>query len=171
MVPPGAPTMITTGIGFDSHRFARGRLLVIGGVHIDHEFGLEGHSDADVLAHAVCDALLGAIADGDIGDHFPETDSRWKGADSLDILARVAVRLKARRARPVHVDAVIVAECPRLSSYRDAMRSNLATVLGMRSEFVSVKAKTAEGMGSIGGKEGIAAMATATVEVADPENE
>ncbi|MFA5043177.1 MAG: 2-C-methyl-D-erythritol 2,4-cyclodiphosphate synthase, partial [Kiritimatiellia bacterium] len=128
--------------------------------------GLAGHSDADVLCHALADALLGAIADGDIGAHFPDTDPRWKDADSLDLLAQVAARLKARRTRIVHVDATVMAEAPKLAPYRQAMRERLASVLEVSVTDVSIKATTLEGMGALGRREGIAAMAVATVEVA-----
>lgn len=160
--------MIRMGIGFDAHRFAPRRELVLGGVRVRHDMGLEGHSDADVLSHAVGDALLGASADGDIGEHFPDTDPKWKNADSLDILSRIIARLKAKGSRVVHVDCVILAECPRLSPYREAVRANLARVLEVGLESVSVKATTLEGMGAIGRKEGIAAMAAATVETMEP---
>ncbi len=159
--------MIRMGIGFDAHRFEAGRKLVLGGAHVPHDFGLAGHSDADALSHAVADALLGALSDGDIGEHFPDTDPEWKDADSLEILALVADRLRRRNARIVHVDAVVIAECPRLAPYRDEMSANLARALGVGTECVSVKATTAEGMGAIGRREGVAVMAAATVDAAD----
>jgi len=156
--------MIKTGIGFDVHRLVPGRQLVLGGVRIEYAFGLEGHSDADVLCHAVADALLGSVADGDIGTHFPDTDPKWKGANSLDLLSRVMDRLKDQKAVVVHVDSTILAEQPCLAPYRDAMRVNLARALKVKTECVSVKATTIEGLGSLGRKEGIAAMAVATVD-------
>ena len=159
--------MIKTGIGFDTHRLIKGRRLILGGVSIEHPLGLEGHSDADVLCHALADALLGAIADGDIGVHFPDTDPRWKDANSLDLLAQVVKRLKTRRARVVHVDAILMAEAPKLAPYRQAMCERLARVLEVSIQGVSIKATTLEGMGALGRREGIAAMAVATVEVAD----
>ena len=159
--------MIKTGIGFDTHRLIKGRRLILGGVSIEHPLGLEGHSDADVLCHALADALLGAIADGDIGVHFPDTDPRWKNANSLDLLSQVVARLKTRRARVVHVDATVMAEAPKLAPYRQAIRERLARVLEVSVPDVSIKATTLEGMGALGRKEGIAAMAVATVEVAD----
>lgn len=159
--------MIKTGIGFDAHRLVKGRRLVLGGVPIEHPLGLEGHSDADVLCHALADALLGAIADGDIGVHFPDTDPRWKDADSLSLLAQVVERLKTSRARVVHVDATVMAEAPKLSPYRQAMCERLARVLEVPVQGVSIKATTLEGMGALGRREGIAALAVATVEVAD----
>ncbi len=156
--------MIRTGIGFDAHRLVSGRKLILGGVLFEHPLGLEGHSDADVLCHAVADALLGAVADGDIGRHFPDSDPQWKGADSLDLLARVRERLAARRARVVNVDAVVLAEDPRLAPQREAICANLARALQIRLDRVSVKATTMEGMGAVGRREGIAVMAVATVE-------
>jgi 2-C-methyl-D-erythritol 2,4-cyclodiphosphate synthase len=159
--------MIKTGIGFDAHRLAKGRRLVLGGVPIEHPLGLAGHSDADVLCHALADALLGAMADGDIGTHFPDTDPRWKDANSLDLLAQVVARLKMAQARIVHVDAVLMAEAPKFAPYRQAMRERLACVLEVPVQGVSIKATTLEGMGALGRREGIAAMAVATVEVAE----
>ena len=129
--------------------------------------GLEGHSDADVLCHALADALLGAMADGDIGVHFPDTDPRWKDANSLDLLAKVVDRLKIRRARVVHVDATVMAAAPKLAPYRQALRAQLARVLEVAVQNVSIKATTLEGMGALGRREGIAAMAVATVEGED----
>jgi len=156
--------MIKTGTGFDVHRLVPGRQLVLGGVNIDYALGLEGHSDADVLCHAIADALLGAVADGDIGTHFPDSESKWKGISSLNILARVMERLKERHAFIVHVDSTILAEEPRLSSYRDEMRLNIAQALDVKIERVSVKMTTLEGLGALGRKQGIAAMSVATVE-------
>ena len=159
--------MIKTGIGFDAHRLVKGRRLILGGVPIEHPQGLEGHSDADVLCHALADALLGAIADGDIGVHFPDTDPRWKDANSIDLLSQVVERLKMAQARVVHVDATVMAETPKLAPYRQAMREQLARVLEVSVQGVSIKATTLEGMGALGRREGIAAMAVVTVEVAD----
>ena len=158
--------MIKTGIGIDAHRLVKGRRLILGGVPIEYAMGLEGHSDADVLCHALADALLGAIADGDIGVHFPDTDPRWKDVSSLDLLVQVVERLKTRRARVVHVDATVMTEAPKLARYRQAMRERLARVLEVSVPGVSVKATTMEGMGALGRREGIAAIAVATVEVA-----
>ena len=154
---------IRTGIGFDVHRFTAGRRLVLGGVRIDSDRGLEGHSDADVLCHAVMDALLGAVADGDIGQHFPNTDPRWKDACSLDLVARVAERVTSRGWGIVNVDATVVAQFPKVSPHRDAMRANIARALGVPPDRVSVKATTAEEMGSVGRGEGIAVLSVATV--------
>jgi 2-C-methyl-D-erythritol 2,4-cyclodiphosphate synthase len=154
---------ITTGIGYDCHAFAEGRRLVLGGVEIEHDRGLAGHSDADVLTHAVIDALLGAAALGDIGQHFPDTDARYRDADSLGLL-RAAVALLAERDRTVvHVDVTVVIERPALSPHRDAMRSRLAEAMGVEVERVSVKATRGEGMGFVGRQEGAAAIAVATL--------
>ncbi len=155
--------MQRTGIGYDTHRLAEGRALVLGGVKIPHALGLLGHSDADVLTHAVMDALLGAVADGDIGKHFPDTDARWKDADSLDLLRQVIARLSTRGWRVGNVDATVMAEAPRLAPHIADMRARLAEALGVTPEAVSVKATTVEGLGAIGRGEGIAAMAVATV--------
>jgi 2-C-methyl-D-erythritol 2,4-cyclodiphosphate synthase len=152
------------GIGYDSHRFAAGRRLVRGGVDIPHPQGLAGHSDADVVAHALTDALLGAAGLGDIGMHFPPSDNRWAGADSLDLL-RAALRLvEARNYQVVNVDVTVIAEAPRLAEHVPAMRAALATVLGISAGNVSVKGKTNEGMGWIGRREGIAAVAVALID-------
>jgi len=155
--------MIRTGIGFDIHRFSAGRKLILGGVEIPSPEGLEGHSDADVLCHALADALLGAIADGDIGQHFPNTDPRWKDADSVELLRQVVLRVKAKGFHVVNVDAMITAEKPKVMPYAQRMRERLAPVLGVTLDDVSVKATTMEGLGAIGRGEGIAVMAVATV--------
>ena len=160
--------IVRTGIGVDTHRFARGRRLILGGVEVDHKVGLEGHSDADVLCHAVMDALLGAVADGDIGMHFPNTDPEWKDARSLDLLKAVADRLRRHGARVVNVDSTVIAERPKIAPHADAMRRNMARMLGINVDRVSVKATTAEKMGALGRAEGIAAMAVATVEQGEP---
>lgn len=157
--------MIRTGIGHDAHRFAAGRRLVLGGVEIPHKAGLLGHSDADVLTHALIDALLGAVADGDIGGLFPDSDRQWKDADSLDLLRTVVCRLKKmHQALVVNADVTVIAEEPKLAAHILAMREKLAECLGVDMGRVSVKATTVEGMGAIGRGEGIAAMAVATVE-------
>jgi len=152
------------GIGFDAHRRVAGRRLVLGGVEIAHERGLEGHSDADVLVHAVIDALLGAAGLGDIGLHFPDDDERWRDADSLDLLRRVSGLLDDGGLTVVHVDATVLAEAPKVSPHRDAMRAALADALGIEDGAVNVKATRGEGMGFVGRQEGIAALAVATVE-------
>ena len=152
-----------TGIGFDTHRLVEGRRLILGGVDIPHTHGLLGHSDADVLTHAIMDALLGAVADGDIGQHFPDTDPQWAGADSLALLRAVAARLAAQGWRVGNVDATVLAERPKLMAHIPAMRERLAAAMGVGVGAVSVKATTVEGLGAIGRREGISAMAVATV--------
>lgn len=155
--------MIRVGVGFDVHRFEAGRRLVLGGVEIPFEKGLAGHSDADVLVHAICDAILGAAALGDIGYHFPDSDPRWRGADSM-IFLRGAVALAAAQGfRPNNVDAVVVAERPRLSPHTGRMRARLAEALGLAEGAVSVKATTSERLGFTGREEGIAAQAVCTL--------
>jgi 2-C-methyl-D-erythritol 2,4-cyclodiphosphate synthase len=153
-----------SGIGWDSHRLVEGRPLVLGGVTVpDAPRGLEGHSDADVLTHAVIDALLGAAGLGDIGMHFPDTDERWRGADSLDLLRRTCALLAEAGPSPLHLDATVVCEEPRLGPYRDEIRTSLASAVGLPASAVNVKFTTAERMGSIGRGEGVAALAIATV--------
>jgi len=159
--------MIRTGIGVDSHRFAADRPLILGGVDIPHEKGLSGHSDADVLTHAVIDALLGAAGLGDIGQHFPDTDERFKGADSLELLRTVLVFLEQNGFRVLHVDTTVMMERPKLSPYRDSIRTTLAGAMGVAPGHVNVKATTGEGMGFVGRAEGVAAMAVATLEARD----
>jgi len=148
-----------TGIGVDSHRFADGRRLVLGGVEIPHDRGLAGHSDADVLAHAIADALLGAAVLGDIGQYFPDTDERWRDADSMELLRTVASLVREAGWEVEHVDATVLMERPRLAAHRDAIAASLGAVLGS----VSVKATTGEGMGFVGRAEGVAAVAVATL--------
>jgi 2-C-methyl-D-erythritol 2,4-cyclodiphosphate synthase len=160
--------MITTGIGYDCHRFADGRRLVLGGGEIPHERGLAGHSDADVLAHAIVDALLGAAALGDIGEHFPDTDERYRDADSLELLRVVVALLVASGFGIAHVDATVVIERPRLAPARERIRSELAGALGIELRHVSVKATRGEGMGFVGREEGVAALAVATLRRAGP---
>ncbi len=155
---------MSTGIGYDCHRLVAGRRLVLGGVELEHELGLEGHSDADVLSHAIIDALLGACALGDIGEHFPDTDSRYRDADSIDLLRAAAVVLREAGYAPRHVDATVMLERPKLAPVRDRMRARLAEALGLDLRHVSVKATRGEGMGFVGREEGIAALAIATVE-------
>jgi 2-C-methyl-D-erythritol 2,4-cyclodiphosphate synthase len=152
-----------SGIGFDSHRFEDGRRLVLGGVEVPHARGLAGHSDADVLAHAVIDALLGAAGLGDIGSHFPDTDERWRDADSIDLLRRVRNLLDEQGLEPVNVDTVVLCEAPKLGPFREAMRERLAEALRVAASDVGVKFTTGEGMGFVGRGEGIAALATVTV--------
>ena len=156
--------MIRTGIGIDSHRFDDGRPLILGGVDIPHEEGLAGHSDADVLTHAIIDALLGAAAMGDIGQHFPDSDERWRDADSLDLLRAVVAGLGENGFRIVNVDASIVMERPKLAPYREAMRAAVGAALGVGASRVSVKATTGERMGFVGRGEGVACLAVATLD-------
>jgi 2-C-methyl-D-erythritol 2,4-cyclodiphosphate synthase len=155
------------GLGFDVHPFAEGRPLVLGGVEVPAERGLGGHSDADVLSHAVADALLGAMALGDLGRRYPDSDPRYRGISSQVLLGEVVARVRAAGATVVNVDATVVAEAPRLAEWLDAMQKRLAGTLGLAPERVSVKAKRAEGLGALGRQEGIAAMAVALVEVTE----
>jgi 2-C-methyl-D-erythritol 2,4-cyclodiphosphate synthase len=153
--------VIRTGIGLDTHRFEPGRPLILAGVQIPHDQGLAGHSDADVLAHAVIDALLGAAGRGDIGEHFPDTDPRYAGADSLALLRDVVAELGATI---VNVDATVMMERPKLGPHKAAIRASLAAALGIAEHAVNVKATTGEGMGFVGRAEGVAALAVATVD-------
>ena len=155
------------GIGYDIHARAPGRPLVIGGVRFQGDWGLEGHSDADVLAHAIGDALLGAAALGDLGAHFPPGDEKWKDVSSMKLLRLIRAMVVGRGGRIVNVDATVVAAEPRLAPVRDAMRENIARSLKLAAGQVSVKATTNEALGSLGRGEGIAAWAVATVEVAE----
>jgi 2-C-methyl-D-erythritol 2,4-cyclodiphosphate synthase len=155
---------VRVGIGYDAHRFAAGRPLVLGGVRIDHSLGLAGHSDADVLTHAVMDALLGAAALGDIGGLFPDDDPAYAGADSLLLLADVGVRLAAAGWRVVNIDAVVVCQEPRLAGYREAMCANLAAALKIDADCVGAKGTTTERMGFQGRGEGISASAVCLLE-------
>ncbi|MBC8167144.1 MAG: 2-C-methyl-D-erythritol 2,4-cyclodiphosphate synthase [Bryobacteraceae bacterium] len=152
---------VRTGLGWDNHRTAPGRRLILGGIEIESEFGLEGHSDADVLSHAVTDAILGAIAEGDIGMHFPDTDPRWKGADSLTFLRHAASLVHHRGYRIHHIDSTVILERPKLKDYRERIRQNLADTLALQSDQVSVKFKTSEKVGPVG--EGRSAEAQAVV--------
>jgi 2-C-methyl-D-erythritol 2,4-cyclodiphosphate synthase len=156
--------MVRTGLGIDTHAFAPGRPLILGGVDIPHEEGLAGYSDADVLTHAVIDALLGAAALGDIGQHFPDTDPRFKDADSLELLRTVVVYLSERGWAIGNVDATVVLEQPKLAPYRDAIRTSLAAALGLPEDAVNVKATTGERIGFVGRGEGAAALAVATLD-------
>jgi 2-C-methyl-D-erythritol 2,4-cyclodiphosphate synthase len=156
--------MTRSGIGWDSHRLVEGRPLVLGGVQVpDAPRGLEGFSDADVLTHAVIDALLGAAGLGDIGLHFPDTDERWRDADSIELLRTACSLVRDAGVSPLHVDATVVCEAPRLSPFRDEMRERLADAVGLSVAAVNVKFTTAEKMGFIGRGEGVAALAVATV--------
>jgi 2-C-methyl-D-erythritol 2,4-cyclodiphosphate synthase len=157
--------MIRCGIGYDVHRLAKGRKLILGGMDIAHSRGLEGHSDADVLSHAIADALLGAIGAGDIGRHFPNSDESIRGISSIEILKRVTELLAEKKASVVNIDATIIAEAPKLAPYIAKMRKIIADAIGISDSNVSVKATTNETLGAIGRNEGIAAMAIATVEI------
>ena len=152
-----------TGLGWDNHRIAAGRPLILGGVTIPCEFGLEGHSDADVLSHAITDAILGAAALGDIGMHFPDSDPRWKGADSLQFLKHALDLAREAGFQLVNVDSTVILERPKLKDYRGAIRQTLATTLGLTLDRVSVKFKTAEKMGPVGEGKSAEAQAVATL--------
>ncbi len=157
--------MIRSGIGYDIHRLAEGRKLILGGVEIPHSHGLEGHSDADVLSHAIADALLGAIGAGDIGLHFPNTDESIRGISSLEILKRVAKLLTDKRVRVINVDVTLIAEAPKIVPHVPEMRQKIADAIGTSDSNVNVKATTNEKLGPIGRGEGMAAIAIATIEV------
>ncbi|MCR4721372.1 MAG: 2-C-methyl-D-erythritol 2,4-cyclodiphosphate synthase [Lachnospiraceae bacterium] len=152
------------GQGYDVHRLVEGGDLVLGGVKIPYEKGLLGHSDADVLVHAVMDALLGAAGERDIGYHFPDTDERYKGASSMKLLGEVVKILTAKGLKPVNIDATVIAQKPKLSSYIEEMRQNIAEAVGLDKEYVNVKATTEEGLGFTGSGEGMSASAVCLVE-------
>ena len=156
--------MSLAGIGYDSHRLAEGRRLILGGVDIPSELGLEGHSDADVLTHAVIDALLGAAGLGDIGEHFPDTEERWRDADSLELLRSVVAVISAAGLKVVNIDCTVVMERPKLGPHRAEIRVRLAQVLGLEEKRVNVKATTGEGIGFVGRGEGVAALAIASLD-------
>jgi 2-C-methyl-D-erythritol 2,4-cyclodiphosphate synthase len=156
--------MFACGIGYDVHRFLAGRLLVLGGVTIHHPFGLEGHSDADVLCHAIADALLGAAGEADIGHFFPNTDESLRGMSSIVIVRTVRERLVAMGSAILNVDATLIAEAPKITPYLSAMKTNLAGALAVPDDRVGIKATTNEGLGFLGRGEGIAALAVAAVE-------
>ena len=153
------------GIGYDVHRLEAGRKLILGGVEIPHSAGLAGHSDADVLMHAICDAVLGALGERDIGHFFPNTDPRWAGAPSKVFLDEAARQVALRHGRIVNIDATLIAQAPRIAPHIDAMQANLADALGLAAKRVGLKATTNEQLGFIGREEGIAAMAVASVEL------
>ena len=157
--------MVHVGIGYDVHAMVEGRKLILGGVSIEHTKGLEGHSDADVLMHAICDAILGALGLGDIGSFFPNTDPRWRGAASRVFLEEAVRQSAARQGRIVNVDATIIAEEPKLLPHVQAMKANIAAALNLKADQVGVKATTNEHLGFIGREEGIAAMAVASVDL------
>lgn len=155
--------MTLVGLGFDSHRLVEGRRLVIGGVEIPNERGLDGHSDSDVLAHALIDALLGACGLGDIGEHFPDSDERWRDADSVGLLEEVVAMVTAQGLEIVNVDCTVIMEAPKLAPHRQAMRERLAAALELEPKRVNVKASTGERIGFVGRGEGVAALAVASV--------
>jgi len=164
-IPAYNREMVHVGIGYDVHAFAPGRKLVLGGVEIDHPRGLDGHSDADVLMHAICDAILGAAGEQDIGHFFPNTDPRWKGAPSRVFLAEAAAQTVRRGGRLVNVDATVIAQAPKIYPHIADMKKNIAAALGVSAQQIGVKATTNELMGFIGREEGIAAMAVASVDL------
>jgi 2-C-methyl-D-erythritol 2,4-cyclodiphosphate synthase len=153
------------GIGYDAHRLISGRKLILGGVEISHHCGLEGHSDADVLSHAIADAVLGALGAGDIGKHFPNTDEAIRGISSIEILRHVATIAAQKNARVVNVDATLLAEAPKISPHIPAMQEKIAAALGAQVDAISIKATTNEGLGAIGRGEGMSAIAVASVVV------
>ena len=157
--------MIHVGIGYDVHQLTEGRKLILGGVDIPHTKGLDGHSDADALMHAITDAVLGAIGEGDIGQFFPNTDPRWKGAPSRIFLEEAARQVTLRQGRLVNVDASLIAQAPKLMPHVQAMKANIAAALGLDPKKVGIKATTNEQMGFVGREEGIAAMAVASVDL------
>jgi 2-C-methyl-D-erythritol 2,4-cyclodiphosphate synthase len=159
---------VATGLGYDVHRLVEGRALIIGGVKVPHTHGLLGHSDADVLTHAIIDALLGAAGLGDIGEHFPDTDERYRDADSLELLRAAVALLTAERCVIEHVDATVAIERPKLLPFKPAMHQRLAAALGVSGRQLNLKATRGEGMGFVGRLEGAAAMAIATVTRPDP---
>ncbi|MGA2175858.1 MAG: 2-C-methyl-D-erythritol 2,4-cyclodiphosphate synthase [Verrucomicrobiota bacterium] len=159
--------MVHVGIGYDVHPLVQGRKLVLGGVEIPYSKGLDGHSDADVLMHALCDAVLGALGEQDIGTFFPNTDPRWRGAASKVFLQEVARQVNFRNGRIINVDATVIAQQPRLMPHAAAMKLNIAQALGIQPKKVGIKATTNEFLGFIGREEGIAAMAVASVDLPD----
>ncbi len=157
--------MTLSGIGYDVHRFAENRPLILGGVEIPHSHGLDGHSDADVLCHAIADAILGAIGERDIGHHFPNNDESIRGISSLEIVRKAAQLVTAQNGRVLNIDASLIAETPKISPHLDEMKANLAKAIGIPEKRVGVKATTNERLGFVGRMEGIAAMAVAAVEL------
>ena len=157
--------MTLSGIGYDVHRFAENRPLILGGVEIPHSHGLDGHSDADVLCHAIADAILGAIGERDIGHHFPNNDESIRGINSLEIVRKAAQLVTAQNGRLLNIDSSLIAEAPKISPHLEAMKANLAAALGIPAQRVGVKATTNERLGFVGRMEGIAAMAVASVEL------
>jgi 2-C-methyl-D-erythritol 2,4-cyclodiphosphate synthase len=158
-------TAFRCGIGYDAHRLVSGRKLILGGVDIPHQCGLEGHSDADVLCHAIADAVLGALGAGDIGKHFPNTEQSIRGISSIEILRHVATIAAQKTARVVNVDATLLAEAPKISPHISRMQEKIAAALAVKVDAISIKATTNEGLGAIGRGEGMSAIAVATVEI------
>jgi 2-C-methyl-D-erythritol 2,4-cyclodiphosphate synthase len=157
---------VRSGIGWDSHRLEAGRRLILGGIELEHDRGLAGHSDGDVLTHAVMDALLGAAACGDIGQWFPDTDEQFRDADSMALLRLLVAEMEARGVRPTHCDTTVIMERPKLAPHREAIRESLASGLKLPFDSVNVKASTGEGIGFVGREEGVAALAVVTVDAA-----
>lgn len=157
-------TMLRVGFGYDAHKFVKGRKLILGGVEVPYSKGLFGHSDADALLHSICDAILGALAEGDIGKHFPDADKKYKGISSLKLLSEVSRILKQKRAKLVNIDTTIVAEKPKLAGYTEKMRKNISSTLKISSDKISVKATTQNGLGFIGKGQGIASFAIVLLE-------
>ena len=157
--------MVHVGIGYDVHALVEGRKLILGGVDIPHTKGLEGHSDADVLMHAICDAILGALGEADIGHFFPNTDPRWKGAPSRVFLNEAARQVSARKGSIVNVDSTVIAQAPKVFPHLSEMKSRIAEALGLKPARIGIKATTSECLGFIGREEGIAAMAVASVDL------
>ena len=157
--------MNRVGLGYDVHQLKTGRPLILGGVEIPHDTGLDGHSDADVLMHAICDAVLGAIGEGDIGSFFPPSDPHWKNAPSKIFLEEAARQIESRGGRLINVDAMLIAEAPKIAPHVNAMKANIAAALGVSSNDIGIKATTNETMGFVGRGEGMAAHAVASVEL------
>ncbi len=157
--------MIHVGIGYDVHALVAGRKLILGGVELAHPKGLDGHSDADVLMHAICDAVLGALGEGDIGHFFPNSDPRWRGAPSRIFLREASLLVSARQGKLVNVDATVIAQAPKLGPHVAGMKANIAAALELAVRCVGIKATTNEHLGFLGREEGIAAMAVASVEL------
>ena len=157
--------MNRVGLGYDVHQLKTGRPLILGGVEIPHDRGLDGHSDADVIMHAICDAVLGALGEGDIGSFFPPSDPQWKDASSKIFLEEAARQVEKRSGRVVNIDAMLIAEAPKIAPYIPDMKNNIATALGVQPKDIGIKATTNETMGFVGRGEGMAAHAVATVEL------
>jgi 2-C-methyl-D-erythritol 2,4-cyclodiphosphate synthase len=166
---PYIPAMVHVGIGYDVHQLVAGRKLVLGGVEIPHTKGLDGHSDADALMHAICDAVLGALGEEDIGHFFPNTDPRWRGAESRIFLREAAAQTAQRGGKIVNVDATVIAQAPKIYPYIAEMKRRIAAALGVTEKQIGVKATTNEHMGFVGREEGIAAMAVASINLPEPQ--